>query len=92
MKIDVLITAQNYENYSCDGDYVDTDNPSWKAKGSSHFLVEVEDFWLMYAENEDVKERFSEVIANQSNGVMKYEYVSHELLWHGIEKIDGVIQ
>jgi len=87
MKVEVLITVQYYDNKAFyEG------GERWAAKGIAHFKVTVDNFWLMYSENEDVRERFTELIANQNSSVSKYEYVKHEILWYGIEEIDGIIE
>lgn len=88
MKVEILIIASFQENY---GFYEGNDGP-WKNKGNCHFSVEVENFWLMYSEDEEIEETFQSILDNQSNELTRYSYESHEIMWHGIQKIEGVIQ
>lgn len=87
----VLITAQLYENYAFVDGYVDTDNPSWKPKWGQKFKAEVSDEFR-WGSTEVQEEKLREIVKEQSNGMYKYEYVSHEFLTYDIEEIEGVVE
>lgn len=82
MKVLVQITAQYYENYA----YFEG-GESWKPKGEQLFEMRVDDDYFLYNKEECV-EAISKILEKQSNTACKFEYVSHELIFHEPVKIE----
>ena len=81
MKTLLLITAQVHENYS------ETDVINWKAKGGQVFSLNVEADAFMYAEKECIA-AIGKLLEERSNKGCKFTYVSHELIFMGIEPLN----
>lgn len=75
------ITAQYSENYGT------PENPYWKPKGGCVFSLNVDSYIFMYAEEQAI-EALKTLVANQSNGMCEYEYLSHELIFSGITALN----
>lgn len=71
----VQITAQYYENYS------DTDKPYWKPKMGQEFFLRADSDDFMYGLTECIA-AIKKMLEKQSNSRCRYEYVSHELIFH----------
>ena len=75
MKATLRIKAQYYENYG------DVEQPSFRPKGSQYFEVPVSTDLLMYVGNDDLIKSCEEILANHSNGIIKFKYISHDVLF-----------
>ena len=74
------ILAQYFENYG------DTNTPYWKPKMGMEMVVEVDSDLLMYAEN--IETVFAKIVDEQSDDHNRFEYISHELIFHKPIKLD----
>ena len=81
----IHVTTQYYENYGTEIHGVSHDN--WKPKGSFIFSLMVDFDYLMYGENE-VIEAIKLLVAEESTPREKFEYVSHEIIFNEIIKLD----
>lgn len=82
MKVLVQISAQYYENYA----YFNG-GQSWKPKGEQQFEMRVDDDYFLYHKEECI-EAISKILQKQSNAACKFEYVSHDLIFHESVKIE----
>lgn len=73
MDVTIRITAQYYENYS------DTDTPYWKPKGGHEFTIKADADVIFYADDSDLEEALSKMVADESDFHNKYEYIDHEV-------------
>ena len=77
MKIDIIISAQYWENYNSDN------YPSvihgWKAKGEALFTINMDSDDLYYCEKPEAI--FNKMLEKHCNDYFKYEYISHKLHW-----------
>ena len=76
MKIDIIISAQYWENYNWDNP---TESSRWKAKGEALLTINMESDDLYYCENPEAI--FNKMLEKHCNDSFKYEYVSHKLHW-----------
>lgn len=74
MKTLLNIYAQVYENYG------ENQYPIWKAKGGQIFQTRVDMNDFMYVENDCIK-ALKKLVRENSNDYIKFEYVSHELIF-----------
>ena len=74
MIINVLVSAQYYENYSEMGN-----SPYWKPKGGVDFIFPIDSGSLMYAPQGALESALGKLVEAQSNGYARYEYLSHEV-------------
>jgi hypothetical protein len=82
MKTLVQITAQMHENYGAHDWSGEGDCPqAWKPKGGHMFTLNVDSDSMFYAEEQCVK-AFKELLAKECNDFYRYEYSSHELIFH----------
>lgn len=86
MKTLVRILAQYFENYN----HYDGGTPNWKQKGGQEFTMYVDSDYFLY-EEETCVEVIKAMLQEQSNGSTyhKFEYVSHELVFHAPIEIEG---
>jgi hypothetical protein len=81
MKTLLHITAQVKENYGT------PTQPSWKNKNGQTFSLNVNSDAFMYVEKECIN-AIKTLLAKESNAMVSYEYVSHELIFMGIDKLN----
>lgn len=86
MKTLVHVTAQTFENYN----FYDGGEPRWKPKGRQLFSLMVDDMLFMYMTDECV-EAIKNMLQAQSGSHTRYEYVSHDLIFHGITPLNDEI-
>ena len=84
MNINVLVSAQYYENYS------DTATPYWKPKGGVDFSFPVDSDLLMYAPEGALESALGRLVEAQSNGYARYEYLSHEVKFGEPTIVEGL--
>jgi len=82
MKTLVHVTAQYFENYNHDGGA-----PHWKPKGGHIFSLMVDSNLFLYMKEECVA-AIQTLLDEQSNSHARFEYISHELLFHGITPLN----
>jgi len=70
------ITAQRHENY---GYHDGTEH--WKPKGGHVFHLKVDSDLFLYGENICI-EAIKDMLKEESNTLERFEYVSHELIFH----------
>jgi len=75
MKATLRIKAQYYENYG------EVERPNFKPKGSQYFEVLANTDLLMYVGNDDLIKSCEEILTNHSNEIVKFKYISHEVLF-----------
>ena len=81
MTVTVRVLAQYWENYNVDGG-----KPYWKPKNGHEFLFEnVDSDTVMYAN--DLEKVLSELVANESDDMNKFEYRDHEVIFHEPTKL-----
>jgi len=73
MMINILVSAQYYENYS------DNQTPYWKPKGGVDFSFPIDSDLVMYIYKEDLKSALIKMVEEQSNEYSRYEYIDHEV-------------
>jgi len=76
------VQTQYYENYG------DAQNPNWKAKGGFIFKIMVDADDFCYAEEECVL-AIKDLLKAQSNQHERFEYISHELIFHAPVELKG---
>lgn len=81
MKTLLLITAQVHENYGS------KDAPHWKPKMGQVFSLNVEADAFMYAQKECIN-AIGKLLDKNSNEGCKFTYVSHELIFQGIDVLN----
>jgi hypothetical protein len=82
MKTRVQILAQMHENYGAHNWSGEGDCPqAWKPKGGQMFTLNVDSDSMFYAEEQCV-EAFKKLLAKECNDFYRYEYTSHELIFH----------
>jgi hypothetical protein len=84
MNVNVLVSAQYYENYS------DTATPYWKPKGGMDFVFPVDSDLVMYAPQGALESALGRLVDAQSNGGCRYEYLSHEVKFFEPKVVDGL--
>jgi hypothetical protein len=84
MKINVLVSAQYYENYS------DTATPYWKAKGGVDFSFPIDADIVMYTPLDAMEMALIKMVAMQSNEYSRYEYLSHEVKFSQPIVVEGL--
>ena len=77
MKIDIIISAQYWENYNWDN--FPEGGHRWKAKGEALFTINMDSDDLYYCEKPEVI--FNKMLEKHCNDCFKYEYISHKLHW-----------
>jgi hypothetical protein len=85
MNINVLVSAQYYENYSEMGN-----SPYWKPKGGVDFIFPVDSDLLMYAPQGALESALGRLVEAQSNGYARYEYLSHEVKFGEPTIVEGL--
>ena len=85
MMINVLVTAQYYENYNTSGEGA----PYWKPKGGFNFMMPFESDALYYGENALVR-AISILLKKQSNGGARFEYINHDIMWDTPRVVNGL--
>ena len=71
----IIISAQSFENYGS------TEAPHWKPKGEQTFSLQADADDFFYGENACVK-AIERLLARQSNAMFRYEYRSHDIVFH----------
>jgi hypothetical protein len=84
MMINVLVSAQYYENYS------DTETPYWKPKGGVDFSFPVDSELVMYVRREFLENVLIKMVEKQSNDYSRYEYLSHEVKFSNPIVVEGL--
>jgi hypothetical protein len=84
MMINILVSAQYYENYS------DTDTPYWKPKGGVDFSFPVDSELVMYVRREFLENVLIKMVEKQSNDYSRYEYLSHEVKFSNPIVVEGL--
>ena len=84
MNVNVLVSAQYYENYS------DTATPYWKPKGGMDFVFPVDSDLVMYAPQGVLESALGRLVDAQSNGGCRYEYLSHEVKFFEPKVVEGL--
>ena len=79
----VRIIAQRKENY---GWY--NEQFHWKNKGEQIFEIDADADGIMYAEKDILKKTFQELLDNESDDMLKYTYVYHEVIFTKTIKIN----
>ena len=81
MKTLLLITTQYEENYGS------SEYPHWKAKGGQTFSLNVDADFFMYDEARCI-DAINLILNKKDNSHNRYTYLSHELLFSGIKKLN----
>jgi len=84
MMINILVSAQYYENYS------DSNIPYWKPKGGVDFCFPVDSELVMYLYKEDLKSALIKMVEEQSNEYSLYEYIGHEVKFSNPIVVEGL--
>jgi hypothetical protein len=77
----VNVTTQYYENYDYPHNTTD-----WEPKGSFMFSIMVDFDYLMYSEAITL-EAIKMLVADEGNARVKFEYISHEIVFNDIIKL-----
>lgn len=86
MKTTIRITAQVYENKAWyEG------GESWRPKFGQEFVMEVAEGILMYTPESEIVKVLKEQIAQQSDDMMKYEYIEHDIVFQDTIQLDGTL-
>ena len=84
MKATLRINAQYYENSNLTGE----GEPNFKPKGGQHFEVKVSTELLMYVGNDDLIRSCEEILANHSNDIVNFTYLSHAVIFEEAIPLD----
>jgi hypothetical protein len=84
MMINILVSAQYYENYS------DSTIPYWKPKGGVDFHFPIDDEVVLYAPKDVVENALIKMVEEQSNEYSRYEYLSHEVKFSKPIVVEGL--
>lgn len=83
-EIIIKVQTQCFENYS------DNDTPYWKPKGGQEFHFPTDSDWVVYNDSEGMIEAIVNMLADYSNEYCKYEYLDHDVDFHGIIVVEGL--
>jgi|ETNvirenome_6_85_1030632.scaffolds.fasta_scaffold121125_2 hypothetical protein len=83
-KVIIKVQTQCFENYS------DTDTPYWKPKGGQEFHFPTDSDWVVTNDSEGIIEAIVNMLADYSNEACKYEYLDHDVDFHGIIVLQGI--
>jgi hypothetical protein len=86
MMINVLVSAQYYENYNTTGEGA----PYWKPKGGMDFCFPIDSDLVMYTYKEDLKAALIKMVEEQSDGHSLYEYIDHEVKFFNPIVVEGL--
>jgi hypothetical protein len=86
MMINVLVSAQYYENYNTTGEGA----PYWKPKGGMDFCFPIDSDLVMYTYKEDLKAALIKMVEEQSDGHSLYEYIDHEVKFSKPIVVEGL--
>ena len=78
----IHISAQTFENYG------NSQNPIWKPKGEQKFSLKADADYFFYGE-EFATDAISGLLRMYSNEMMKFEYRSHEIVFHDIIELSN---
>jgi hypothetical protein len=78
----IHISAQTFENYGS------SENPHWKPKGEQKFSLKADSDYFFYGEDNCVC-AINKLLAKHSNEMMRFEYRSHEIVFHDIIELDS---
>lgn len=84
MIINVIVSAQYYENYS------DTSVLYWKPKGGVDFCFPVSSETLLYIRQDVLEETLIKMVQDQSNEHYRYQYLSHEIKFSQPKVVQGL--
>ena len=86
MNVDVVVTAQIFENYNWD----DLSNPHWKPKGGQEFVLPVDADTIMYTPDWELVGAIKAIISQFSDDKFKYEYRDHEVRFSKPVVLEGL--
>jgi hypothetical protein len=86
MMINILVSAQYYENYNTTGEGA----PYWKPKGGMDFCFPIDSDLVMYTYKEDLKAALIKMVEEQSDGHSLYEYIDHEVKFFNPIVVEGL--
>ena len=72
----IIISAQCFENYGT------PDSPHWKPKGEQKFNLSADTDHFFYGEEACIKAINTLLKRHHSNEMWKFEYRSHEIIFH----------
>jgi hypothetical protein len=88
MNINVIVTAQYYENYNVGPDGFG-ETPYWKPKGGHTFNLPLDSDTLFYGEDVLIA-GIKELLKKQNSIAQKFEYIEHDILWDEPTVLDGL--
>jgi hypothetical protein len=86
MMINILVSAQYYENYS------DSNIPYWKPKGGVDFCFPVDSDLVLNIPSKMLVDALTNMVEEQSNEYSRYEYIDHEVKFSKPIVVEGLCE
>jgi hypothetical protein len=84
MMINILVSAQYYENYS------DNQTPYWKPKGGADFSFPIDSDLVLNIPSKILVDALTNMVEEQSNEYSRYEYIDHEVKFSKPIVVEGL--
>ena len=84
MMINILVSAQYYENYS------DTTTPYWKPKGGVDFHFPLDADVALNIPPKMLVDALTKMVEERSNDYSRYEYLEHEVKFSSPIVVEGL--
>jgi hypothetical protein len=86
MMINILVSAQYYENYS------DNQTPYWKPKGGVDFSFPIDSDLVLNIPSKMLVDALTNMVEEQSNEYSRYEYIDHEVKFSKPIVVEGLCE
>ena len=86
MMINVLVSAQYYENYNTTGEGA----PYWKPKGGVDFCFPIDSDLVLNIPSKMLVDALIKMVEEQSDGHSLYEYIDHEVKFSKPIVVEGL--
>ena len=86
MMINILVSAQYYENYNTTGEGA----PYWKPKGGMDFCFPIDSDLVLNIPSKMLVDALIKMVEEQSNEYSRYEYIDHEVKFSKPIVVEGL--
>lgn len=86
MMINILVSAQYYENYNTTGEGA----PYWKPKGGVDFSFPIDSDLVLNIPSKMLVDALINMVEEQSNEYSRYEYIDHEVKFSNPIVVEGL--
>jgi hypothetical protein len=88
MMINILVSAQYYENYNTTGEGA----PYWKPKGGVDFSFPIDSDLVLNIPSKMLADALTNMVEEQSNEYSRYEYIDHEVKFSKPIVVEGLCE